>query len=274
MPKLSVIIITLNEEANILRSLESAKPVADEIIVVDSLSADHTVDICRNFGCKVFLRKFDGYGPQKEYAVQQASNDWIMYLDADEVLTAELQQELCGLFTPPGSSSEALPGPAPSRNDPTQISGFYVQSSLCYMGKILRFGGVGKEFHLRLFNRTKGGFTNEPVHEGIEVEGVSGNLKGRVIHYSYRSISHHLEKINMYASLAADGYIARGRTFSRFWVVVKLPVNFISFYILKGGFLDGYPGFMWSFMATVYNILKMAKTIEKSRETQYEQTNS
>ncbi len=267
MPKLSVIIITLNEESNILRALESAKPVADEIVVVDSLSSDRTAEICRESGCRVFLRKFDGYGPQKQYAVTQASNDWIMYLDADEVLTEELQQEIRLIFTKGSAPANSHHGSEKSRFSLDVIAGFNVQSSLCYMGKILRHSGVGKEIHLRLFNRNKGGFTDLPVHEGIEVTGETGMLRGRVIHYSYRGISHHLEKINTYTSLAAEGYFSRGRRFSKLWVAFKFPASFVTFYIIKGGFLDGYPGFVWSLLAAVYASVKVAKTIEKFSKT-------
>ena len=222
------------------------------------MSDDKTATICRDFGCRVFLQEFLGYGPQKQFAVSRASNDWIMYLDADEVLTEELQQEIRSLF--PAGAAEEKEEP---RFDTTRVAGFQVQSSLSYMGRILRYSGVGKEFHLRLFNRTRGGFSNLPVHESIEVDGETQSLKGRVIHYSYRSISHHIEKINTYTSLAANGNHNRGKTFPKIWVAIKFPASFFSFYILKKGFLDGYPGFIWSLFAAVYATMKVAKTIEK-----------
>jgi hypothetical protein len=130
------------------------------------------------------------------------------------------------------------------------------------MGRILKHGGVGNEVHLRLFNRINGRFTNVPVHEGVEVQGPVGILKGRIIHYSYRDISHHLEKINLYTSQAAEGYRKSGKSFSKLWVALKFPSSFISFYFIKLGLLDGYPGFIWSFLAAVYSTLKVAKTIE------------
>jgi glycosyltransferase involved in cell wall biosynthesis len=254
MPKLSVVIITLNEEAKILRTLESAKPIADEIVVVDSMSDDATVRICREFGCKVFQRKFDGYGNQKQFAVDQASGDWVLSLDADEVVTAELQQEIKAMFADKaGSGSSGLPHPA-----------YRIPRSLHFMGRVLRHSGVGNEYLLRLFDRTRGGFTRVAVHEEIEVKGSVGTLRGHLIHYSYRDISHHLDKINTYTSLAAADYEKNGRSFSKLWVALKFPVSFFSFYVIKGGFLDGYPGFMWSFLAAVYGSLKIAKTIEKS----------
>jgi len=247
MTGLSVVIIAFNEENNILRCLNSVKPVAGEIVVVDSMSTDRTAEICRSFGCKVFQRVFDGFGSQKQFAVDQASNNWILSIDADEILSEELQKEITLLFLP----ESGIRYPA-----------FRIPFSFHYLGRILKYSGVGNEFHLRLFDRTKGCFTTVPVHEGIKVKGEIGTLKGKIIHYSYRDISHHLEKLNMYASRAAEGYVREGRSFSKLWLVLKFPIGFFTVYILKGGFLDGYPGFMWSFLAAFYSTLKVAKTIE------------
>jgi glycosyltransferase involved in cell wall biosynthesis len=256
MPKLSVVIITHNEEYNILRCLESVKPVADEIVVVDSRSEDRTTQICRDFGCIVISREFDGYGSQKQFATDQATNDWVLSIDADEVVSEELQHEINQLFHDPPKSE--IPNPK------SQIlhSAYRIPFSLHFMGRFLKHSGVGNEFHLRLFNRTKGKFTTVPVHEGIEVKGSVGILKGRIIHYSHRDIRHHIEKINTYSSQAAEGYRKSGKSFPKIWVALKFPLSFISFYFIKLGFLDGYPGFMWSFLAAFYSTLKVAKTIE------------
>lgn len=247
MIRLSATVIVHNEEKNIVRCIESVKPVADEIVVVDSISTDRTAEICRILGCRVFSREFDGYGTQKQFAVDCSSNSWILSIDADEVITGELQDEILKW----------------KENDEDQsYQGFKIPFSLYFMGRILRHGGVGKELHLRLFNKESGGFTKVPVHEGIRVEGTVGTMSGRILHYSYRDISHHLEKINFYTTRAAEGYVSRGKRFSRCWVPLKFPFSFFTFYVIKGGFLDGYPGFMWSFLAAVYATLKVAKTIE------------
>jgi glycosyltransferase involved in cell wall biosynthesis len=276
MPVLSVVIITHNEENNILRCLESVNPIANEIVVVDSVSTDNTARICREFGCKVYQREFDGYGTQKQFAVDQASNDWVLSLDADEVVSDELRSELYRMFGPEGDKVTGLQGDkltgshdhtiTQSLNHSIEMpAGFNVPFSLNFMGKRLRYSGVGKEFHLRLFNRTKGSFTRVPVHEGIEIKGTVGRLKGQVIHYSYRDITHHLEKLNIYTSQAAEGYYKKGRSFSKVWVAMKFPATFFSLYFIRRGFLDGYPGFMWSFLAAVYSAVKVAKTIELTR---------
>ena len=256
MPHLSVVIITHNEELNILRCLESVKQVADEIVVVDSMSADRTAQICREYGCKVFSREFEGYGLQKQFAVDQASGDWVLSVDADEVLSVELQQEIKRMFHDTPDTGPGILYPA-----------YQIPFSLLYLGKILKHGGVGNDVHLRLFNRTRGRFTTVPVHEGVEVQGPVGTLKGRIIHYSYSDLSHHLEKINIYTSQAAEGYREKGSSFSKTWVALKFPSSFISFYFIKLGFLDGYAGFMWSFLAAVYSTLKVAKTIELNQKS-------
>jgi len=256
MPKLSVTIITFNEEANILRTLESVKPVADEIVVVDSMSTDQTLTICREFGCRVVQREFDGYGTQKQFAVDQASNDWVFSIDADEVVTKELQKEIIAMFAGKnGAVSTVLHHP-----------GYRIPRALFFMGRLMRHSAAGKEFILRIFDRTKGRFTTVAVHERIEVNGSAGMLHGRLIHYSDRDISHHLEKSNTYTSLAAREYHDQGKSFSKTWAALKFPTSFISFYFVKRGFLDGYQGFMWSFLAAVSATLKVAKTIEQNRK--------
>jgi glycosyltransferase involved in cell wall biosynthesis len=246
MHKLSVVIITYNEEANILRCIHSVKTLADEILVVDSFSTDRTVEISNSLGCKVISHLFEGYGQQKQFGVEQAANDWILSLDADEVVTDDLCLEIKNLL-----NLDTIP-----------YSGYNIPFSLFYMGRILRYSGTRKEIHLRLFNRNKGQFTQVNVHEGVDIKGSIGILNGKVIHYSYRDLSHHLQKINTYTTQAAEGYFARGKTYSKAWVVFKFPISFIVFYIIRLGFLDGYPGFLWSFFAALYGSLKVAKTIE------------
>jgi glycosyltransferase involved in cell wall biosynthesis len=255
MTKLSVTIITLNEEANILRTLESVKPFADEIVVVDSMSTDLTARICTDFGCRVIQRKFDGYGATKQFAVDQAANDWIFSIDADEEVSAELQHEIRLMFAD-----------RPEISENQHYAAFMVPRVLHFMGRIMKHSCVGEELLLRLFDRTRGRFTTVAVHESIETEGDAGKLRGRLVHYSYRDISHHIEKLNGYTSLAANDYHKKGKKFSKVWAALKFPVSFFKFYILKGGFRDGYPGFMWSFLAGVYGTLKVAKTIEMSEK--------
>jgi glycosyltransferase involved in cell wall biosynthesis len=246
MPPISAVIIVKNEEERIRACLDSLKPCAAEIVVVDSMSTDHTPEICMEYGCRVIRREFDGYGNQKQFAVDQAVNDWVLSVDADEVLGPELQEEMKGL-----SASGELP-----------FDAYTIPFSLVYMGRILKHSGVGNESHLRLFSRKKGRFTTSPVHEGVHTSGSTGKLKNRILHYSYRDISHHLEKINIYTSQASAGLVKRGKTFTPLRIAIKFPVSFFVCYIIKGGLLDGYPGFLWSYFAAFYTTVKFAKTRE------------
>lgn len=246
MPDISVVIITYNEEQNMRRCLDSVKDFASEIVVVDSFSTDRTADICNSYKCRLINREFKGYSDQKQFAVDQAVNDWVFLLDADEAVSDELGAEIRSLL----------------KEDKLPFSGYMVPRSLFYMGRTLRYSGVGKESLLRLFDRKKGGLTKVMVHEGIEVTGDIGILRGKLVHYSYGSISQHIHKTNIYTSLAAEEIRTKGKRFSKCRVLVKFPVNFIVFYIFRGGILDGYPGFMWSFMAAFSGAVKTAKAIE------------
>jgi len=250
MPQISVVIITRNEETRIRPCLESLRSFAGEIVVVDSMSADNTSMICRDYGCRVFQREFDGYGTQKQFAVDLAVNDWVLSVDADEILTPELQNELASMTGP----AELL------------FDAYKIPFSLVYMGRVMKHSGVGHETHLRLFNRKKGRFTTSPVHEGIMTDGSTGRLRNRILHYSYRDISHHLEKINIYTSQAAEGLVREGKNYYPFVIACKFPLSFITYYFLKGGILDGYPGFIWSFFAAFYAAVKIAKTAELQKK--------
>ena len=246
MTELSVVIITYNEEKNIARCLDSVKSIASEIVVVDSFSSDRTAEICKSYGCRFLTREFKGYADQKQFAVEQAANDWVLSLDADEAVSDQLCIEIQSLL----------------KSDPLPCSGYRITRSLYYMGRILKYSGTGKEFLLRLFNRQKGGLKKVLVHEAIEVTGPVETLQGMLVHYSYSSISQHIHKTNLYTSLNAEGYVKSGTTFSKYQVFLKFLVNFIIFYFIRGGILDGYPGFMWSFMAAFSGSVKIAKTIE------------
>lgn len=246
MIPVSVAIITLNEEARILRCLRSVKSLAAEIVVVDSGSTDNTVALCRDFGCNVFTSPFAGFSAQKQFAVDQASNDWVLVMDADEEVSPALSEEIRYLFG----------------NQEVQPAGFLIPRRLCYMGRIMKHSGVGKEYILRLFDRRKGKFDGKPVHESIVTTGETALLKEMILHYSFHDLHHHLEKMNQYTTLAAEDYRKKGRSFSPFWVVIKFPVTFFTFYFLKLGILDGFAGFTWSWMAAVHTSMKIAKTIE------------
>jgi hypothetical protein len=145
------------------------------------------------------------------------------------------------------------------------VNGYRIPRKLVYLGRVMRFSGTGNEKLLRLFNRRHARFTDVLVHEKVVAEGKTGSLRGNLLHYSYKDLAHHFAKTNEYTTRAAGEYAAKKKRFSRLWVAGKFPVSFITFYLFKGGILDGYPGFMWSFMAAVYGSMKIAKTIERTK---------
>ena len=246
MSRFTVAIITYNEEKNIGKCLEALQGLPCEILVVDSFSTDKTADISRSYGCRVISREFTGFADQKQFAVTKAKNDWVLAIDADEVVSKELKDELIDLF----------------RQDSIPYCGYEIHIILCYMGKIMRHSGVGFVHKTRLFDRRSGCYEFSYVHEKIKLDGPVGRLNGPCIHYSYHDLAHHVEKSNNYTNLAAQDYKGKGKRYPKIWVALKFPVTFLTYYFIKGGILDGYPGFMWSFFAAFYTMLKIAKTIE------------
>ena len=180
--KLSVVVITLNEEKNITRCLDSAR-FADEIILVDSGSNDNTCSIAKEYTDKVIFHKMRGFGEQKQFAVEQATGDWILSLDADEWVSMELQDSLSSLLT--GSD--------------TPYDGYMIYRRNIYLGRPIRYCGWYRPI-LRLFRRGRGCFNNKLVHEEINVIGKTGLLKGDLMHEPYKDIFHHLEKMKQILS--------------------------------------------------------------------------
>jgi glycosyltransferase involved in cell wall biosynthesis len=254
MNRLAAVIITYNEEQNLARCLASLQGVADEIVVVDSGSSDRTAEICVAFGCRIFQRVFTGYSDQKQFAVDCASCDWVLSIDADEEVTPELKAEIRDL-----TKREEIPA-----------NGYYLRRDLVYLGRHMRFGGTANERILRLFNRKYGRFNGAIVHEKVNLQGPGGDLKGKLLHFSYRDLPHQMVKISEYSAKAAELLVSKGRRYPKIWVLLKFKLSFFTFYIIKGGFLDGYPGFMWALMRAVYASLKIARTIEINQTARQE----
>jgi glycosyltransferase involved in cell wall biosynthesis len=251
MNKLSVVIITFNEEKRILKCLDSVSDIADEIVVIDSGSTDNTFQLCEEQGCRVIYREFDIYYRQKQYAVDHARNDWVFSLDADEIISERLKSELKTFFPKDKSTEGDIQPPFP---------GYIIPIRLFYLGHRMKFSGAART--IRLFNRKKGRFAKVPVHEYVTVDGTPGKMKGEIIHASYRDIGHHVQKLNTYTTIAAEQAAKANKSYSKFWVFLKFPVTFFIHYIIRRGILDGYPGFMWAFFAAVHTSVKIAKTIE------------
>jgi len=228
MNKLSVVIITLNEEKNIRRCLESVKEIADEIIIVDSYSTDATVQIAEEYGATVFLQNFLGYGAQKNLANRQATYDWILSLDADEELTPVLRESIARIKHEPAFNA-------------------YQFSRLTnYCGKWIKHSGWYPDKKVRLYNKHKGQWYSEQIHEHWELYDDTekvGEIKGDLLHYSYHSISDHIIRIEKFTELSSLAAVENGKKCSllKLWFVPKW--NFFRDYIMRLGFLDGAAGY-------------------------------
>ncbi|MES2393673.1 MAG: glycosyltransferase family 2 protein [Acidobacteriota bacterium] len=256
MPLLSVAIVTLNEEANLARTLASVQ-WADEIIVVDSGSTDRTQQIARDYGARVIERPWPGFAAQKNFAIEQCTSDWILTLDADEELSLDLQRQLRTLLV----------------SHPT-TDAFYLKRRNLFLGRWIKHGGFYPDPKLRLFRRSTANFApkfeDRPVHEIITFDGAAGTLDYDIIHHAYPTLSTYIEHMDRYSNLGADLLIARGRTFSSLPTFLARTFLFPHFtfvwnYIFRLGFLDGREGLLLHFYHSVYASWKYAKAWDRSR---------
>lgn len=276
---LSVAIVTFNEEANIVCTLESVKPlVADgkgEVILVDSGSNDRTIEIAKSFGARVFVEEWKGYAAQKNSAIDKATGDWILSLDADEELDADLIRELTGRGddkpgrTPYEWCLTAGPGGAANREIIKGAPiGFLIHRKNYFLGRWIKHGGFWPDPKLRLFRRGSGRFEDRAVHEDIRVDGSTKLiLYGALIHHSYPTLSDYIEHMNRYSSLGAEMVAAEGKIgFSVINIVVRPLVTFVYNYFFRLGFLDGREGLLLHVYHAVYVSWKYAKAWELSRQ--------
>ncbi|MBN2430130.1 MAG: glycosyltransferase family 2 protein [Acidobacteria bacterium] len=247
MIPLTVTIITRNEEKNIARCLASVA-WADEIVVVDSFSDDRTPSICREFGCRLLTTDWRGFGRTKQFAVDAATHDWIFSIDADEEVTPELRQALQEMMT----------------TVPCQ-AGYRIKRQSYYLGRLIRHSGWNRDYPLRLFDRRRGRFKDVLVHESVTVAGRAGKIEAPLLHYTYPTLTSHLEKINHYTSLAAQELVRQGRRSSTPAAVAKGGLKFLKMYILQRGFLDGREGWILAIVSAFGIMLKYLKLAELSR---------
>jgi glycosyltransferase involved in cell wall biosynthesis len=248
---LSAIVIARNEERDLPGCLDSLRGVADEIVLVDSHSTDRTRDIAATFGARVFERDFAGFGPQKQFALEQATGEWVLNLDADERLSPELAEEIRTVVSRPD-------GPR----------GYELPFHVYFLGRRLRFGGCFREHHLRLFRRDQARYAGRDVHEGIDVAPPWGQLTQPVRHESYHTFGEYLEKCNRYTGLIARKKFAQGKRFA-LWHHLRLPWEFLVRYGLKAGFLDGNAGLIYAVLSAYYAWLKHVRLLdeEKTRDS-------
>lgn len=238
--KISIFIISYNEENIISKCLEKLN-WADEIVVVDSGSTDKTVAICESFGAKVIYNKFENFGKQKQFALNQTKNDWVLSLDADEVLSDDLINEIQNLKL----SSTCY--------------GYYIPRTHVFLNKIFKYGSESNKHILRFFNKKYGKFTDNMVHENLLIEGNTSKLKHDFLHYSYFSIEQYITKLNKYTTLYAQ---EKNKKFSGLTILVKTKFEFFKKYFLDRNFLNGKEGFYWAVFSAYYMFTKLVKSNE------------
>ncbi len=245
---LSLVVIALNEEESIGRCLDSV-PIASETIVIDSGSTDSTIAIAEKHGAKVLSHSFESFSKQKQWAIEQASGDWVLSLDADENLDAEISSELESLL----------------ENDTEHVA-FRLPFRILYMGKLMKFGPWSGEYHTRLFRKGSAHFPDAGIHEGLLINrGSIGTVKrGFVVHRSYDSISEQMDKMLRYSRIWAEEEYQKRRKSNVFQIFLRPAWRFISAYFFRGGILEGVPGLTASTISAFYVFLKWAILFEMS----------
>lgn len=231
MIKLSAVIITFNEERNIIRCIDSLQEIVDEIIIVDSFSTDKTIELCQSKGVRVIQNKFEGHIQQKNFALQQAKNDWVISLDADEALTEELKNSIIEVL-----------------NNPTE-KGYKFNRLTNYCGKWVRFCGWYPDTKLRLVNRNFASWQGINPHDKLELTDgqKEGFLKGDLLHYSYYTKEDHYKQIEYFGKIAAQEAFKNGKRVNKLILVGKVIAQFVKSYIFKFGILDGVTGLRISY---------------------------
>jgi glycosyltransferase involved in cell wall biosynthesis len=249
---LSVCLITKNEEANLSRTLVSVEGLADEIIVVDSGSTDKTVTIAKSFNANVFIEDWKGYGQQKNSAIEKCNGDWILLIDADEVITGQLKEKIRSMI-----------------NQPKSKDIYFIRFLTICFGKRIRYGGWSGFYRVRLFKRDAGRYNNNFVHESfIASPGkTTGRIRNDILHYTYLSIQDYIDKSNRYTSEGAIEYFRRGKRSSLITQMFSPLAKFIKMYFLKLGFLDGKEGFILAILSSTSIFLKYVKLRELIKST-------
>jgi glycosyltransferase involved in cell wall biosynthesis len=247
MPSLSATVITHNESANIARAIRSLS-CADEVVVIDSDSADDTREIASRLGARVITHAFAGFAAQKNFSSEQAQYDWILSLDADEELDSRAQATLLEW----------------KRSEPT-AAGYQFARRAQYLGRWIRHSGWYPDYKLRLFDRRRGRWEGSYLHESVVVNGPVRTLRGEILHYTCASLEEHRQRIEFYTDLAAQEMFDRGERVSFLRRSLTPPWTFLSTYLLRLGMIDGRPGYLIAKMAARYVRRKYAKLEDMRR---------
>jgi glycosyltransferase involved in cell wall biosynthesis len=242
-PSMSVVIVTLNEEARIRDCLESVK-WADEIVVFDSLSQDRTAEICREYTSKVWQMEYQGGGPMRNLAIEKATGWWILTIDADERVPPELKEEILRTLAEPAASA------------------YYVPRKSYFLGRWIRHGGWWPDYVLRLFRKEAGRYSPHLAHAQVVTTERTARLSNALLHYPFESLHEYVAKINSRTSLMAR---EKNGTASVLKCFVWATAKFFRTYVFRLGFLDGGEGLVLAILASHYAFLKHTKTWEANR---------
>ncbi len=246
MPGLTCIVPTLNEAANISDCLATLQ-FADEVLVVDSLSTDGTPDLAAQGGARVLLHEHTTPTAQRNWAIQQATHEWVAIIDADERVRPALAQEMRAAV------------------ESGAHDGYLVQRENYFLGHRIRYSGWQNDWVLRLFRQDKGAYPERTVHERAEVDGSVGRLRELLVHYTYRTLDDYWMKMRRFAWQNAQG-AREHRPVSGLYLALHPPLRFLRAYLLKGGFLDGRPGLMLSLLTAMYATAKDAHVWELQQQ--------
>lgn len=249
--KLSVVIITLNEEDRLEDALKSCRDIADEIVVVDSYSTDKTIEIAKKYGAQIFKKKFVDYSSQKNFAKDKATYPWILNLDADERVSETLKQEILKVKQ--------------QNHEEIDADGFLVKRKTSYLGRWIKHSGWYPDRKLRLFRKDKSQWRGR-IHEGLILEGKTAKMEGDILHFTYRDITDHINRLNRYAKMQAEDIVEKKKKLLFLRAILLPPVTFIRFYLWKMGILDGFPGFIIALVSSWATAMKYLKAIEIKRE--------
>jgi glycosyltransferase involved in cell wall biosynthesis len=239
--KISATIITLNEQKNIARAIESLR-CCDEVVVVDCGSNDRTIEAAVNLGARVVESPWRGFAGQKNFAAGEATHDWILSIDADEALSEALEGEIWQI---------KKCGP--------RFDGYTMPRMAKYLGRWILHSGWYPDRKVRLYDRRKAQWVGGFVHESVQVDGQVGHLQCNLLHYTCDSLSEHLRTMDCYTTLAAEEMVAQGRRVKWTDLVINPLWTFVWTYFLRAGFLDGVEGLTIAYMGALYNFLKNSK---------------
>ncbi len=246
--KLSVFITTFNEERILDKCLKQLLWV-DEIVVVDSGSTDATADICKKYGVKFLQKELIGFSEQKQFAIDNTSNEWVLNLDADEILSNNSIIEI----------NKAI-------SKKSNINGYYLKRKLVFLGRVFKHGPESKQYLLRLFKKGSAKYDGKMVNEGVIVHGETAKLNADFLHFTARSLEIYLAKLTKYAVVCAENNYLKNVKFSIFQIFMKVKFEFLKKYFFELNFLNGKEGFYWALISAYYSGLKRIKTNEHYKE--------